>query len=140
MLRFAAYLGFHRQCEEAFRFYQRVIGGEITHMVKNGESPYADHFPPDFREAVMHARLVVGDAVLMGGDAPPGSTDKVSGFSVNLWLDDVAEAERIFAALSEGGDVQMPMAESFWAVRFGMCTDRFGIPWMVNVERVPAAV
>jgi len=137
-MRFTPYLSFDRQCEEAFRFYHETLGGELTHLLKNGETPYADQLPADFQDAIMHARLVVGDAVLMGADAPPGSAaQRPAGFCVNLWLDDAAEAERVFGALSAGGNVQMPIAETFWAERFGMFIDRFGIPWMVNCERVP---
>ena len=83
----------------------------------------------------MHARLVVGDRVLMGSDVPPDHHDKPQGFSVSLGIDTPAEAERIFRALAEGGTVQMPLQETFWALRFGTLVDRFGIPWMVNCER-----
>jgi PhnB protein len=83
----------------------------------------------------MHARLVVGDKVLMGSDAPPDRYDAPKGFSVSLSVDDEVEAERIFHALAQDGTVQMQLQETFWAVRFGMLIDRFGIPWMVNCER-----
>ena len=83
----------------------------------------------------MHARLVVGGNVLMGSDAPLGHGGVADGFRVNIGVDDPAEAERIFAGLAEGGSVEMPIAETFWAIRFGMLTDRFGTPWMVNCER-----
>ena len=83
----------------------------------------------------MHARLVVGDKVLMGSDAPPEHYEGPKGFSVSLTINDLADAERIFHALAENGTVRMPLQETFWAVRFGMLVDRFGIPWMVNCER-----
>ncbi|HEY1299433.1 MAG TPA: VOC family protein [Stellaceae bacterium] len=129
------YLAFNGECEAAFKFYERCVGGKIVMMLKNGESPMADQTPPDRRDQIMHARLVAGDAVLMGSDAPPGHYEKAKGIMVTLGVEDPAEAERIFAALSEQGSVQMAIQETFWASRFGMLTDRFGIPWMVNCEK-----
>ncbi|HEU0154750.1 MAG TPA: VOC family protein [Stellaceae bacterium] len=129
------YLAFNGECEAAFKFYERCLGGKIVMMLKNGESPMADQTPPDRRDQIMHARLVAGDAVLMGSDAPPGHYEKAKGIMVTLGVEDPAEAERIFAALSEQGSVQMAIQETFWASRFGMLTDRFGIPWMVNCEK-----
>jgi len=87
----------------------------------------------------MHARLQVGDALLMASDAPPGRFTPAQGISVSLQLTDPAEAERIFHGLAEGGEVTMPIEPTFWALRFGMVTDRFGIPWMVNCEACPDA-
>ena len=91
--------------------------------------------PSEWRKKILHARLTVGDQALMGSDAPPERYDKPQGFSVSLNVDKPAEAERIFRALSENGKVQMPLEQTFWAVRFGMCVDRFGTPWMVNCEQ-----
>ena len=129
------YLVFDGQCEAAFKFYQRCLGGKIEMMLTNGESPMADQTPPEWRNKIMHARLVVGDEVLMGSDAPPDRYEGAKGFSVTLSIDEPAEAERIFNALAENGTVRMPLQETFWAVRFGMLVDRFGIPLMVNCER-----
>jgi PhnB protein len=126
------YLNFDKQCAEAFRFYQQVLGGEIVHMQTHGDSPMAAHTPPEWHDAVLHARLVVGDAVLMGSDMPPGVEARPHGYAVSIGVTDPAEADRIFAALSEGGRVAMPIQETFWAKRFGMFTDRYGTPWMVN--------
>ena len=129
------YLGFTGQCEAAFRFYEQCLGGKITALVRFEGSPAAEHVPTEMRSQIMHARLEANGAVLMGSDGPseegagPGST------YVSLHLTDPAEAERIFQALSEGGKVQMPMEETFWAARFGMAIDRFGTPWMVNCEK-----
>lgn len=129
------YLMFNGQCEAAFKFYERCLGGKIEMMLTFGESPTTEPIPPEWRSKVMHARLVVGDKVLMGSDAPPDRYEGPKGFSVSLSVDDPAEAERIFHALEENGTVRMPLQETFWAVRFGMLVDRFGIPWMVNCER-----
>lgn len=129
------YLTFNGQCEAAFKFYERCLGGKIEMLLTHGESPMAEQTPPEWRSKIMHARLVVGDKVLMGSDAPPDRFEQPKGFSVSLSVDAPAEAERIFQALAQNGAVQMPIQETFWAVRFGMVVDRFGIPWMVNCER-----
>jgi PhnB protein len=84
---------------------------------------------------IIHARMTIGDQVLMASDAPPGRYEKQGGFSINIGVTDPAEAERIYRALVENGTEIMPIAETFWAVRFGMLVDRFGIPWMVNCEK-----
>ena len=95
----------------------------------------ADQTPREWRDKVMHARLIVGDEVLMGSDAPPDRYEPMKGITVTLGVDEPADAERIFSALAEGGTVQMPIQQTFWAARFGMLTDRFGTPWMVNCEQ-----
>ena len=128
------YLNFNGQCAEAFRTYERVLGGKITFMQTHGDSPMRDQVGPDWHDAVMHASLEVGGQVIMGSDAPPPHFEQPQGFSVSIVLGDPAEAERIFAALSEGGETRMPMQKTFWAERFGMCVDRFGIPWIVNCD------
>jgi len=129
------YLAFNGQCEAAFKFYERCLGGKIEMLMTHGESPMVDQVPPEWRGKVMHARLTVGDKVLMGSDAPPERYEGTKGFCVSIGIDTPADAERIFRELSEGGAVQMPLQETFWALRFGMLVDRFGIPWMVNCER-----
>jgi PhnB protein len=135
-MRWNPYLTFNGQCEAAFKFYERCLGGKIVAMFPFGETPAGDHVPPDHRNKIMHARLVVGDQVLMGSDGTPDHPHEgVKGCSVALQIDDPAEAERIFQALAENGTVQMPIQQTFWAVRFGMLVDRFGVPWMVNCEK-----
>jgi PhnB protein len=129
------YLTFNGQCEAAFKFYERCLGGKIEFMLTHGDSPMAQQTPAGWRNKIMHARLVVGDKVLMGSDAPPERYEGPKGFSVSLGIDQPAEAERIFNALAENGTVQMPLQETFWALRFGTLVDRFGVPWMVNCER-----
>jgi PhnB protein len=101
-------------------------------MMRYGESPLAGSCPPERRNDILHVTLALGDEVLAGADAPPEHYQKPQGFSVTLGLDDPAEAERIFHALAEGGEVRMPLQETFWAQRFGMLVDRFGTPWMIN--------
>ena len=93
--------------------------------------------PAEWHDKILHARLQIGDDVLMASDAPPGRRDKMQGFSVTLNIKEPAEAERIFAAFAEGAKVTMPLAETFWAQKFGMLTDRFGTPWMINCEKPP---
>jgi PhnB protein len=134
------YLTFDGRCEEAFSFYARVLGGSIESMFRNGDTPVADQVPADWRDKIMHATLNLPGGVLMGSDSQPGSVPvEPAGFAISLHPKEPADAERIFAALSEGGTVQMPIQQTFWSVRFGMLTDRFGIPWMVNCEQAPQA-
>ncbi|MFQ5564619.1 MAG: VOC family protein [Parvularculaceae bacterium] len=130
-----AYLSFNGNCEEAFRYYEKHLGGKIEGMFPFEGSPMEGDMPPDWKKKIMHASLRIGDEVLMGADPPPAHYSKPQGVSVSISVKDPAEAERIFAALADGGEVAMPIAETFWAQRFGMVTDRFGAPWMVNCEK-----
>ena len=129
------YLTFNGQCEAAFKFYEQCLGGKIVAMMPHAGTPAEEHVPAEWRNKIIHARLIVGDDVLMGSDAPPDRYEASKGFSVTLGFDNPAEAERVFNALAEKGTVQMPIQETFWAVRFGMLVDRFGIPWMINCEK-----
>ncbi len=129
------HLHFNGQCEDAFKFYQQCLGGNIQTMMTYGDTPMADQVPSEWREKIIHATLIVGETALMGADVPPDQYEKPGGFSVAIQLNDPAEAERIFRELSESGTVTMPLQQTFWAARFGMVVDRFGIPWMVNCER-----
>ena len=136
------YLNFDGNCAEAFRFYERVLGGRIEAILTHGDSPIAAQVPAEWADRVMHARLTVGDQVLLASDAPPGQYVTPRGMYVLLDVETAEEAERVFAALAEQGQVTMPIEPTFWAVRFGMCVDRFGIGWMVNCSlpmEVPAA-
>jgi PhnB protein len=128
------YLSFDGQCQAAFKFYEHVLGGKTTFQMTWGEMPDADKFPAETHKLIMHSTLSVGDEVLMGADAPPGSYQKPSGMNVSLHLKGTAEGERIFQALAENGTVTMPFEKTFWSPGFGMCVDQFGIPWMVNCE------
>jgi len=135
MLKLTPYLSFDGQCEDAFKLYEKCLGGKITFMQTYGDSPMADQTPTEWRKRVMHATLSVGDQLLQGSDSPPGQYQKPQGFSIAIALSDATEAERIFKALSEDGKVQMPLEETFWALRFGYLIDRFGVPWMINCEK-----
>jgi PhnB protein len=129
------YLIYNGRCEEAFRFYEDVLGGKIVMMAPHAGSPAEGQVPKEWRDKIMHARMQIGDQFLMASDAPPGHFQQPQGFSVNIGVTDAAEADRIFAALAENGTVKMPIQETFWATRFGMLTDQFGIHWMVNCEK-----
>lgn len=129
------YLNFNGQCAEAFRFYEQLLGGKIDSMFTFGESPMADQMPPEMHDRVLHASLKVGDHfLLMASDSPPDRHQTPQGLWVSLHIEEMAEAERTFNALAEGGTVVMPFEPTFWAAGFGMAIDRFGIPWMLNVE------
>ena len=130
-----SYLNFNGDCEAAFRFYEQCFGGKIEMMLTHGAAPSAEHVPADWHDKIMHARLVLGDRLLMGSDSPPGHYEEPKGIYVQLAIDDPAEAERVFRALAENGQVTMPFEQTFWAYRFGMLRDRFGIPWMINCEK-----
>lgn len=133
---FVTYLSFDGQCEEAFTRYAKVFGGTILMMMRNADAPPDSGVPqtPEVANRIMHARLEAGGRLLMGGDAPTQDHSKPHGFCVSVAVGNPIEAERIFSELSEGGTVIMPIGETFWARRFGMVTDKFGTPWMVNCE------
>ena len=129
------YLNFDGQCAEAFRFYERVLGGKIEVMLTHGESPIAGEVPPEWQDLILHARLVVGGQVLMASDSPPEMYQKPQGLYVSLQVERPADAQRIFEALAEHGSVTMPFEKTFWAAGgFGMLVDRYGTPWMINCE------
>lgn len=136
-MKLTPYLNFDGQCAEAFRFYEKVLGGKLE-VMSHGDSPIRDQVPPDWHDRVMHARLVIGDQVLMASDNPPGRHEAARGMYVTIGLEDTAEGKRVFDALAENGTVQMPFAETFWAAGFGMLVDRFGTPWMINCQARPA--
>ena len=129
------YMNFNGQCEAAFRFYEQVLGGEITFKMTWGEMPGADQFPSETHKLIMHSTLNVADQILMGADSPPDRYKQPTGMNVSIHLKDKAEGERIFNALAENGNVTMAFQQTFWSPGFGMCVDQFGIPWMVNCEQ-----
>jgi PhnB protein len=129
------YLNFNGNCEEAFQFYAKVLNGEDLRVMKFRDSPMGAQMPENEKDMVVHARFTAGDTQVMGSDAPGGRYNKPQGYAVNIDVETPEEAERIFAGLSEGGNVGMVMQETFWAKRFGMVTDRFGTHWMVNCEK-----
>lgn len=129
------YLLFHGDCREAFEFYQSVLGGTIDTMMCYSEAPGDNPVPAGWGDKIMHTRLSLDGHALMGSDAPPGRQETPGSFSVSVSIAAIEEAERIFSGLSRGAQrITMPLGETFWAKRFGMFTDKFGIPWMVNGE------
>lgn len=132
------YLMFNGQCEAAFRFYEQCLGGKITTMMTHGESPepsMVEQLPPEWRNKILHVSLMIGNQELMGSDSPPEYYEEPKGFSVSISLNDPEKAEHIFHKLAENGTVRMPFQQTFWAYRFGMLVDQFGIPWMINCDQ-----
>jgi PhnB protein len=133
------YLTFDGTCEAAFKFYEAKLGGKVDLLMSFEGSPIADQVPETHRKRIMHARMTLEGNVLMASDCMPGQPyEGMKGFALSLNPRQVGEAERLFAALSDGGRVSMPLAPTFWALRFGMVTDRFGVPWMVNCDGAAA--
>jgi PhnB protein len=128
------YLLFNGDCAEAFKFYEQTLGGKIESLMPFAGSPAAEHVPAEFADKVLHATMKIEGQTIMASDAPPGQYERPTGISVAIGLKDRERGERIFNALAENGTVQMPFQKTFWASGFGMCVDRFGIPWMVNCE------
>ena len=129
------YLNFNGQCDEAFALYEKVLGGKVLYRHAYGNSPMAAQVGAEWADKVMHTTMQVGDQMLLGCDAPPPHFQKPQGLRICLEFEDAAEAERVYAGLSEGGQIGMAMQETFWAVRFAMFQDRFGTPWMINVGK-----
>jgi PhnB protein len=128
------YLSFNGQCEVAFKFYERVLGGQLGSIFRYAGTPMEHLVPADWQDKVMHGSVTVGGQELMGGDVAPDRYEAPKGFSLSIHIKDATEAERIFHELSQGGNVAMPLEKTFWSERFGMVVDRFGIPWMINCE------
>jgi PhnB protein len=133
-MRINAYVNFNSECEAAFRFYEQLLDGKILMMSRFEDTPMANDVSAEMRTNIIHARMQIGDTVLMGSDASPDRVSQPKGFALSLQLDKIAEAERIFNALAEKGEVNMPIGKTFFAARFGMLKDRFGVPWMVVCE------
>jgi PhnB protein len=134
-----AYVFFDGTCAEAMRFYERTLGGKMEMMMTHAEAPKVPNAPPSppgAAERIMHARLSIdGGGTLMASDSMVGQPyGGMKGFSLSLGYPSVAEGKRVFDALAAGGQVTMPFAKTFWAEGFGMLVDRYGTPWMVNVE------
>jgi PhnB protein len=128
------YLYFNGNCEEAFKFYEKALDGKIEAMMTHAGTPAESQTPPEWRNKILHARLSVNGTILMASDAPPGRFSPQQGFSVSISLKDPQKGEQVFNALAEGGKIGMPYQKTFWSPGFGMLTDKFGIPWMVNCE------
>lgn len=133
MTKLYTYVNFAGTCAEAFRYYTQHLGGTITVMMTHGQSPDQSRVNPEWKNLVMHARMTIGGTDLMGADIP--SAEPVRSAYLTLIVDTDAEAERVFAALADGGQTHMPLADTFFATRFGQLRDRFGINWMILCER-----
>ncbi len=129
------YVNYPGTCDEAFRFYERELGGKITLLTRHDEQPNQSNVPANWKKAVLHARLEIGGSVLMGADIP-GAEPMRSAY-LTLRVDSAKEAERIYALLAEGGQIFMKMEQTFFADRFAMLRDRFGTSWMLLHEALP---
>jgi PhnB protein len=127
------YLMFEGRCEEAVEFYRKALGAEVTRLMRFKESPDPGMCAPGTLDKVMHMSFRIGDTTLLASDGRCTGQPNFQGFSLALHVADDAEAERLFASLSDGGQVQMPLAKTFFSSRFGMVADRFGVPWMIVV-------
>ena len=125
-------LNFGGNCEAAFRCYEQHLGGKITMIMRQNEAPGA---PPDASDAVIHARMEIGDTILIGNDVPPARFQPMRSVYLYLALDSTEEAERVYKVLTDGGDVFMPLEETFYATRFAMLRDRFGVSWSIIHEK-----
>lgn len=134
-----AYLGFDGNCADAMHAYERLLNAKLELLVRGADTPMKDQMPKEYADRVMHARLVLpGGGVVYGGDAPVHIPyEGIKGVSITLDYDDIAEGERVFNALADGGQITMPYGPVFWAKRCGMVTDKFGVPWIINGEEQP---
>jgi len=129
------YLNYGGNCEQAFRFYEQHLGGRITMMMTRGQLPNPEDVPPEQKNTILHARIGIGETELFGADVPPERFKPMRSAYLSLSVDSVEEAERIYALLSDGGEIFMPIEETFFAFRFAMLRDRFGTSWMILHER-----
>ena len=136
------YLFFEGRCDEALEFYRRALGAEVLFLMRYKDSPkdhQPDVCPPGADNKVMHASFRIGGATMMASDGRCTGRPAFQGFYLSLTVATEAEAERLFAGLADGGEVQMPLAKTFFSPRFGSVADRFGVPWMVHVAQEPTA-
>jgi PhnB protein len=131
------YLNYGGNCEQAFRFYEKHLGGNITMMMTHGQQPNAKDVPPDQKNAILYARMSIGETDLMGSDVPSERFQPMRSVYLSLSVNSSDEADRLFALLSDGAEIFMPMQETFFAFRFAMLRDRFGTSWMIINERTP---
>jgi len=132
-MRVEPYLFFDDRCEEALEFYRKALGAEVTVLMRFKDSPEPEMCRPGAEDKVMHANMRIGDTMIMASDGCGEGHPGFKGFSLSISLTDETEAERLFAALSDGGQVDMPLSKTFWSPRFGMVTDRFGVSWIIIV-------
>jgi len=134
-MRLLTYLNYGGNCRQAFEFYAANLGGTITMLMTHGEAPGAVNVPPALKNAVLHARIELGGTSLLAADVPPERFQPMRSAYLTLMLDSVDEAERVYALLTDGGEVFMQMEETFFAHRFAMLRDKFGTSWMLIHER-----
>lgn len=125
------YLNYGGNCEAAFRFYETHLGGRITGLMRHGQTPGGSHMPADWHDKVLHAHMEIGGTALMGADIPPDRFQPMRSAYLSLTFDNSAETDRVYALLADGGDVFMPIGETFFAHRFAMLRDHFGTSWML---------
>jgi PhnB protein len=133
-MQMTTYLSFNGQCEAAFKFYEQCLGARPGPIFRYAGTPMANDVPAEWSDKVMHASVTIGGQALMGGDVAPDRYQEPKGFSLSLQIENTADAERIFQELVKGGKVVMPLEKTFWAARFGVLVDRFGIQWLINCE------
>lgn len=131
-MRLHPYLNFKGQCEEAFKFYEQHLNAGPGPLFRYEGTALVSQVPAGWQNKIMHGSITVGGQTLMGVDTAPAQYEEPKGFSLTLQFSDVSEAERIFHALAEDGKIVLPLEKTFWAERFGMVTDKFGIPWLIN--------
>jgi PhnB protein len=133
-MRISPHLCFDGQCREAMQFYQAILGGSLQTMLTYGETPMASSLESRWHDKIVHATLVLDELELTGVDMIPGSYQRPQGFFVTLTVSETARATKVFAALSQGGEIKLPFAKTFWSPGFGVLIDRFGTPWEINTD------
>jgi PhnB protein len=133
-MRINPYVDFNGQCEAAFKFYAQCLGGQVTALLRYAGSPLSEQVPASWQDKVMHATLTIDDQVIQGADVAADRYERPQGFSLTLQMRDTREAERVFNALAHSGSVVIPLAKTFWAARFGVLVDQFGIRWLINCD------
>ena len=129
------HLPFDGQCEKAFQFYEKALGGKIETLMRYADSPMMEKLPPEWKSRIIHGTINIDGQQIAGADAFPNDFHKMQGSQIILNIDDPKEGSKVFLALSQNAKVAMPMQETFWAASFGMMTDKFGIPWMINCSK-----
>ena len=125
------YLNYGGNCEQAFQFYEQHLGGKITFLMRHGEQPNSANVAPEWKNAVLHARMTIGGTELSGADIPPDRFQPMRSAYLTLTVDSTGEAERLYGLLTDGGQIFMPIQQTFFASRFAMLRDRFGTSWMI---------
>lgn len=129
------HLAFPGNCEEALHFYEQVLGAKIQFLSRYQETPAGSQVPTDFAGKVVHASIAIGNSRIMAADAPPDRYNKTHGIAITVESDSAEEAEKVFKALTAGGEINMPFQKTFWSPGFGTGRDKYGIPWMVNTTQ-----